>query len=179
MAAPQQQPQTQAVAQKQARPVDMLKTMINADSVQQQFRNALGNHKDAFVASLIDLYTGDKQLQTCKPQAVIAEALRAATMNLPLNKALGQAYIIVFNNKGENGEKVPTPSFIIGYKGLMQLAQRTGQYQSLHLGGLPPSNKVTISTQGASFVTKFHRSSLLPFRNVLQCLGPLRNLSLP
>ena len=61
---------------------------------------------------------------------------------------------------------------------LTESIERTGQYQSLHLGGLPPSNKVTISTQGASFVTKFHRSSLLPFRNVLQCLGPLRNLSL-
>ena len=148
MATQQQQPQTQAVAQKQARPVDMLKTMINADSVQQQFRNALGNHKDAFVASLIDLYTGDKQLQTCKPQAVIAEALRAATMNLPLNKALGQAYIIVFNNKGENGEKVPTPSFIIGYKGLMQLAQRTGQYQNINAdvvyeGELRKTDKLT------------------------------------
>ena len=129
---PTQQQQTQAVAQKQARPVDMLKTMLNADSVQQQFRNALGNHKDAFVASLIDLYTGDKQLQACKPQAVIAEALRAATMNLPINKPLGFAYIVVYNNKDENGEKVPTPTFIPGYKGYIQLAMRTGQYRNIN-----------------------------------------------
>ena len=46
----------QAIA-KQDRPVDLLKATINAPSVQEQFKNALGEHKDTFVASLIDLYT--------------------------------------------------------------------------------------------------------------------------
>ena len=53
----------QAIA-KQDRPVDLLKATINAPSVQEQFKNALGEHKDTFVASLIDLYTGDRSLQT-------------------------------------------------------------------------------------------------------------------
>ena len=79
--------------QKQERPIDLMKSVINAPSVQEQFQNALGEHKDAFVASLIDLFTGDKSLQTCKPQMVIAEALRAATLRLPLNKALGFAWL--------------------------------------------------------------------------------------
>ena len=39
--------------------------MLKAESVQQQFKNALGEHKDAFVASLIDLYNGDKSFQLC------------------------------------------------------------------------------------------------------------------
>ena len=124
--------QTQAVAQQQPKPVDLLKSVIRAESVQQQFQNALGKHKDEFVASLIDLYTGDPQLQRCKPQAVVAEALRAATMRLALNKALGFAYIIVFNNSVKDpatGQwtKVPTPTFVPGYKGYIQLAMRTGQ----------------------------------------------------
>lgn len=126
---------------KQERPVDLLKTTINAPSVQEQFKNALGEHKDTFVASLIDLYTGDKSLQTCKPSLVIAEALRAATLRLPLNKALGFAYIVVYNNlvKVTNEQtgreewiKVPTPTFIPGYKGYIQLAMRTGQYRTIN-----------------------------------------------
>lgn len=138
----------QAIA-KQDRPVDLLKATINAPSVQEQFKNALGEHKDTFVASLIDLYTGDKSLQTCKPSVVIAEALRAATLRLPLNKALGFAYIVVYNNsvkrKDANGndvidpnthkpvyDKVPTPTFIPGYKGYIQLAIRTGQYRTIN-----------------------------------------------
>lgn len=122
--------------QKQERPIDLMKSVINAPSVQEQFQNALGEHKDAFVASLIDLFTGDKSLQTCKPQMVIAEALRAATLRLPLNKALGFAYIIVFNNSVKNPDgswtKVPTPTFVPGYKGYIQLAMRTGQYRTIN-----------------------------------------------
>ena len=129
--------QTQAVAQQQPKPVDLLKSVIRAESVQQQFQNAIGKHKDEFVASLIDLYTGDPQLQRCKPQAVVAEALRAATMRLALNKALGFAYIIVFNNSVKDpatGQwtKVPTPTFVPGYKGYIQLAMRTGQYRTIN-----------------------------------------------
>ena len=122
--------------QKQERPIDLMKSVINAPSVQEQFQNALGEHKDAFVASLIDLFTGDKSLQTCKPQMVIAEALRAATLRLPLNKALGFAYIVVFNNSVKNPDgswtKVPTPTFVPGYKGYIQLAMRTGQYRTIN-----------------------------------------------
>ena len=122
--------------QKQERPIDLMKSVINAPSVQEQFQNALGEHKDAFVASLIDLFTGDKQLQTCKPSLVIAEALRAATLRLPINKALGFAYIVVFNNSVKNPDgswsKVPTPTFVPGYKGYIQLAMRTGQYRTIN-----------------------------------------------
>lgn len=125
----------QAIA-KQDRPVDLLKATINAPSVQEQFKNALGEHKDTFVASLIDLYTGDRSLQTCKPSVVIAEALRAATLRLPLNKALGFAYIVVYNNSVKQADgswvKVPTPTFIPGYKGYIQLAMRTGQYRTIN-----------------------------------------------
>lgn len=146
----------QAIA-KQDRPVDLLKATINAPSIQEQFKNALGEHKDTFVASLIDLYTGDKSLQTCKPSAIIIEALRAATLRLPLNKALGFAYIVVYNNSvkvtneqtgREEWIKVPTPTFIPGYKGYIQLAMRTGQYRTINAdvvyeGEVRKANKLT------------------------------------
>ena len=129
----------QAVAKVQQKPIDMLKSVINAESVQQQFQNALGKNKNEFVASLIELFTGDPQLQKCQPKLVVAEALRAATLHLPLNKSLGFAYIIVFNNSVKDpvtGQwtKVPTPTFVPGWKGYVQLAQRTGQYKYINAG---------------------------------------------
>ena len=132
--------QQQTAIAKQSLPVDILKSMLKADSVQEQFTNALGKHRDAFIASVIDLYTSDKQLQTCKPQDIIAQALKAASMQLPINKALGFAYIVVYNNsvkvQDEHGRdkwiKVPTPTFIPGYKGYIQLAMRTGQYRYIN-----------------------------------------------
>lgn len=110
-------------------PVDKLKRTLSADSVQQQFKNALEKGASLFVASLIDLYNGDKYLQECDPSAVIIEALKAATLRLPLNKTLGFAYIIPFKN---NKEQTVDPVMVIGYKGYLQLAQRTGQYRYIN-----------------------------------------------
>lgn len=113
-----------------------LKRMIDSASVQTQFQRALGENKDAFAASIIDLYSNDKQLQGCDPKAILCEALKAATLKLPLNKALGFAYVVVYNNsvKQPDGtwKKVPTPTFVPGYKGYIQMAQKTGQYETLN-----------------------------------------------
>lgn len=147
------------VAKKQ-RGVDLLKNMLNAESVQAQFKNALGKNSGTFVASVIDLYNGDKSLQQCEPKAVVMEALKAAVLHLPINKALGYAFIIPFNNnrkvkytdeqgvEKERWEKVMEPTFQIGYKGLIQLAMRTGQYRTLNAdavyeGELRKVNKLT------------------------------------
>ena len=126
----------QGAVAKQPRQIDVLKSVLNAPSVQEQFTNALKDHKDAFVASIIDLYNSDNQLQACNPKQVVSEALKAATMNLPINRALGFAYIVVFNNSVKQPDgtwvKVPTPTFVPGYKGYIQLAMRTGQYRTIN-----------------------------------------------
>lgn len=109
--------------QLQITPVDRLKKQVNLISVQEQFDNALGENKNAFTASLIDLFVSEKRLQTCDPNLVIAEALKAATLKLPINKSLGFAYIIPYKN---------IPTFQIGYKGLVQLAIRSGIYSILN-----------------------------------------------
>lgn len=106
-----------------ASPIDRLKQALNAESVQEQFRNALQEGAPLFVASLIDVYGSSKSLQECPPGLVIMEALKAATLKLPINKNLGFAYIVPY--KG-------VPNFQLGYKGYIQLAQRTGQYKYIN-----------------------------------------------
>lgn len=139
-----------AVAE-QRKPVDVLKSIMNAESVQQQFKNALGKNVGTFVASVIDLYNGDTGLQQCQPKQVVMEALKAAVLHLPINKALGYAYVIPFKNtKKVNGQwvKVYEPVFQMGYKGYIQLAMRTGQYRTINAdavyeGELRKVNKLT------------------------------------
>lgn len=116
--------------------LDVLKNILNAPSVQEQFKNALNKNSTAFVASVIDLYNNDKNLQECDPKQVVMEALKAAVLKLPINKALGYAYIIPFNNNTRLPDgtwtKVMTPTFQMGYKGYIQLAMRTGQYRTIN-----------------------------------------------
>lgn len=115
--------------------VDVLTGMLSAPSVMKQFENALGKSANAFFASIIDLYNGDTNLQECEPAEVVKEALKAAILKLPINKSLGFAYIIPFNNSIKvNGAwtKKKTPAFQLGYKGYIQLAMRTGQYRTIN-----------------------------------------------
>lgn len=119
----------------QQRGVEMLKGILNAPSVQEQFKNALKENSGTFVASIIDLYNGDTNLQKCEPKDVVMECLKAAVLHLPLNKALGFSYVIPFNNsKNVNGQwiQVMMPTFQIGYKGYVQLAQRTDKYRTIN-----------------------------------------------
>lgn len=112
------------------KPVNEIKNVLSVPSVRNLFDNALADNAGAFVSSLIDLYGGDSYLQNCEPKDVVMEALKAATLKLPINKNLGFGYVVPFKNK--NGKLVPT--FIIGYKGLIQLAMRTGQYKAINSG---------------------------------------------
>ncbi len=114
---------TTEIITKQKTQVQKLQSVLSADSVQQQFQNALQENSSLFVASLIDVYGSDHNLQKCPANLVIMEALKAATLKLPINKGLGFAYIVPYKT---------TPQFQIGYKGYIQLAMRTGQYRYIN-----------------------------------------------
>ncbi len=109
--------------------VDKLKAVLNTESVQEQFRNALQENSGPFVASVIDLYGSDEYLKQCDANQVVMEALKAATLKLPINKQLGFAYIVPYKSKGQQ-----VPQFQLGYKGYIQLAMRTAQYKYLNAG---------------------------------------------
>lgn len=113
--------------QVQVSAVDSLKIMLATESVQKQFKNAMNEHCDLFTASLIELYSSDNYLQKCKPSQVIMEALKAATLKLPLNKNLGFAWIIPYGGRAQ---------FQIGWRGYEQLAMRTGQYKNINCGAV-------------------------------------------
>ncbi|NBH91173.1 recombinase [Muribaculaceae bacterium Z1] len=127
-------PQTTAPAKKS--PVNILSEMLNRASMKRQFEDTLKAGAATFIASMLELYGSDSKLQLCDPGQVCKEALKAAALRLPINKALGQAYIIAYNNTvtDEHGNKVKRyePTFQIGYKGLYQLAMRTGQYRIIN-----------------------------------------------
>lgn len=105
--------------------VDQFKMVLNDNTIRAQLKNSLKEKSGAFMSSMLDLYAGDSYLQKCDPRDVAMECLKAASLDLPIVKSLGFAYVVPYNNR---------PTFIIGYKGLIQLAQRTGQYKTINAG---------------------------------------------
>lgn len=128
-----------AVATKQpsqkALAVKNFQAVMNNSYYQSLLQNTLKDNKGAFTTSLMELFTSDPQLMQCDPNALMGEAVKAAGLRLPINKQLGQAYIVVFKNKDKaTGQLVPTPTLIIGTKGYINLALRTNKYVNINKG---------------------------------------------
>ena len=119
----------QQLATNQASPVVAFKNYLNSGKVQALLKNRLSSDKmkTDFMSSVIEIVTGSPELQQCDPQSILSESLKAASIHLPLNKALGRCYVVPFKNKG-----VLTATMIIGYKGYIQLAKNSGKYRNIN-----------------------------------------------
>lgn len=115
--------------------VKNFQAVMNNSYYQSLLQNTMKENKGAFTTSLMELFASDPQLMQCDPNALMGEAVKAAGLRLPINKQLGQAYIVVFNNKDkETGKIIPTPTLIIGTKGYINLALRTNKYININKG---------------------------------------------
>ena len=107
--------------------VDQFKSLLNTPTIRAQIKNSLKENSGSFMSSMIDLYSGDSTLQKCDPEKVLLECVKAASLKLPLVKSLGFAYVVPYKN---------VPTFVVGYKGLIQLAQRSKQYLTINDGNV-------------------------------------------
>ena len=100
-----------------------LEAWIGSANVKKKFNDVLDKGSGAFVTALLSLVKATPQLQQCDPKTILSAAMTAATMKLPINPNLGFAYIVPYKTEA---------SFQIGYKGIIQLAMRTGQYKTIN-----------------------------------------------
>lgn len=112
----------------------LLNTILDKEGMRKRFDELLGARTPQFLSSIVSLVNADKNLQKAfaeAPMTIIQSALKAATFDLPIEPSLGYAYIVPFNNsyKDDDGwHKRMEASFVIGYKGMVQLCLRTGAY---------------------------------------------------
>lgn len=100
---------------------------VRKDTVSKRLNDLLGKRSAQFVTSLVAAANANKMLNNCKPESVVSAALIAASMDLPVNQNLGFAYLIPYKTK--EGEVC---QFQMGYKGFIQLAQRSGFYKTIN-----------------------------------------------
>lgn len=118
---------------KKKTPAQELNRILNNAQVQNQINEATKGNSGAFTASLLNLFNNDGKLQLCEPKLVLIEALKAAVLNLPIEKSLGFAYVIPYSQYDkETGKSKYIPQFQLGYKGMIQLCMRTGEYKYIN-----------------------------------------------
>jgi len=102
-----------------------IKSFFENPNVAKRFEEIIGDKTRSiqFVSSVLQIANGNNYLKNADPLTIYNAALMAATLNLPINQNLGFAYIVPYGKAAQ---------FQLGYKGLIQLAQRTGQYKTIN-----------------------------------------------
>lgn len=105
-----------------------LRELFNDPIIKTKVEQLIGKNSATFATSVIQITNSNAMLRTAEPTSIFNAACMAATLNLPLQNGLGFAYIVPFKN---NKERKVEAQFQIGYKGFIQLAQRSGQFKRL------------------------------------------------
>lgn len=124
---------TQTQPQAKESTAALMNMLLSKEGYQKRFDELLGKRSPQFISSIVSLMNADSALMDAfhdAPVTIIQSALQAASFDLPINPALGYAYIVPFRNSKRNRMEA---SFIMGYKGMLQLALRTGVYKRINV----------------------------------------------
>jgi recombination protein RecT len=120
-----------SIQKKVTTPAAVFKSKLETTMVQELLKQSLGESSGAFTTSLVELFSNDLMLQKCEYGEIITEALKAASLKLPISKSLGFAWVIA---RWSGKEKRYIPQFQPGYKAFKQLALRTSLYRYINCG---------------------------------------------
>lgn len=115
--------------------ITTIKEYLRRDDIVQSFRDVVGdNNASAYISSVLIAVSGSTALLECEPISILNSAMRAATLRLSCDPSTGEAYLVPYGNKA---------TLIIGYKGIRQMALRTGQYRYLNVSKIFEGEVIT------------------------------------
>lgn len=86
----------------------ILNGILDGEGYRKRIEEILGKRAPQFVSSVLTMANNDTMLRkvvASAPQTIITSALKAATLDLPIEPSLGMAYVMPFKNaiKHEDG----------------------------------------------------------------------------
>lgn len=114
------------------KPVKMgLTAYLSQDAVKKQINNVVGGKNGTrFISSIVSAAQATPALQECTNPSILSAALLGEALNLSPSPQLGQFYMVPFDNRKKGCKEA---QFQIGYKGYIQLAERSGYYKKLNV----------------------------------------------
>ena len=104
---------------------------LTQDAIKKRINEMVGG-KDGqrFVTSIISAVSTNPALAECEHSTILSAAMLGESLKLSPSPQLGQYYLVPFNDK-KRGCKVA--QFQLGYKGYIQLAERSGYYKKINV----------------------------------------------
>lgn len=124
------------VAKIPLRQVDSVQKLLMNDMARDQLGAVAAKHMspERLMRVTANAIRTTPKLQDCQPLSFLGALMQCAALGLEPNTVLGHAYLIPFDNSRKiDGRwvKVPEVQLIIGYKGLIDLARRSGHITSI------------------------------------------------
>lgn len=128
---------TQLATNRPAGPVAQVKSLLNDENVKKRFQDVLGKKAPQFMASIVNVVSASTQLKMCDANSIMAAAFVAASFDLPIDSNLGFAALVPYKKSLKDKDtgqwiKKDLAQFQMMYKGFIQLAIRTGQYEKMN-----------------------------------------------
>lgn len=101
-----------------------VQAVISSPATQNKFEKVLGKRAPAFLSSIISAISSNYRLSNADPISIVSSAMVAATLDLPINPNLSFAHLVPYGGKAQ---------FQMGWRGFVQLAMRSGQYQTINV----------------------------------------------
>lgn len=104
---------------------------LTKDAVKKQINSVVGGKNGTrFISSIVSAVQTTPALQECTNPSILSAALLGEALNLSPSPQLGQFYMVPFDNKKKGCKEA---QFQLGYKGYIQLAERSGYYKKLNV----------------------------------------------
>lgn len=139
--------------------------MIVAPNTQAYLQGVLGERKGEFINNITALVANNRQLQECEPTTLMFAALKATALHLPLDPNLAQAHVIPYRN---NKTRTVEAQFQMGWRGFVQLAIRSGQFQTINVTDIREGEM-----QGYDLISGEMQVKAMPEREKLPVVGYL------
>ena len=114
-----------------------VKNYFAKEGVQKKFQELLGKRSSAFITSVMQVVNSNSLLSKATPESVFNASAMGAVLDLPINNNLGFAWIVPYNEKYKdaqgNWQTKCVAQFQLGWKGFVQLANRSGQYKAINV----------------------------------------------
>lgn len=143
-------------------PVAQVKLMLSDENVKKRFQDVLGKKAPQFMASIVNVVSASPQLKACDANSIMAAAFVAASFDLPIDSNLGFAALVPYKKSFRDKETGQwfnkyLAQFQMMYKGFIQLAIRTGQYEKMNCSEVYEDEILSYNpiTGECEFVTNF------------------------
>lgn len=110
-------------------------SFFKSPAVKNRIEQVVGKRSEQFITSLLSIISNNRYLAQATSESIMGAAMKAAVLNLPIEPSLGFAYVVPYNRSEKQGNtwvKINEAQFQMGYRGFIQLAQRSGQIRNIN-----------------------------------------------